>query len=443
VNVAVILVLAGLMHATRSFSAEGTPGTAGTSLAFGYMLVTAFFAGGIFKQLRLPRLTGYIVAGAVVGPSALGLVSTDMVISLELVNGMAISLIALTAGSELELRTMRPLLRAVQWITIVGVMGTTLLLALAAWLARPLLPFMAGMTGPQAIAVALVLGVVMVAQSPAVVVALRDELAADGPVTRTVLGVVVVADLVVIVLFAIASTVAKVTFGAGADAFRTAYALGWEILGSLGVGAVIGLVVALYLEKIGAGARLFLLAVVFVLAEVGQRLHFDPLLLALAAGVAVRNATSAGDALYRAIEASSLPVYVLFFAVAGATLHLDVLPVVGVPVAIFVLVRGLGLFHGSRLGARLAGAPPAIQRHVGFGLLPQAGLALALSMMFAKTFPEFGMEASALTFGVVAVNELVAPVLYRAALVRSGEAGRLPRPSSPTPAPITVAPTES
>jgi Kef-type K+ transport system membrane component KefB len=440
VNVAILLVLAGLMHATRSFSAAGAPATAGTTLAFGYVLVTAFFAGGLFQQLRLPRLTGYIVAGVVVGPAALGLVSAEMVASLEIVNGMAIALIALTAGCELELRAMRPLLRAVRWITLTGVLGTTVLLALSVWLARPWLPFMAGLSVAQSAAIAVVLGVVMVAQSPAVVVALRDELAADGPVARTVLGVVVVADLVVIVLFALASTVAKATFGAGADALRTASGLAWEILGSLGVGGAIGLVLALYLRKIDGGARLFLLAVTFVVAEVGQRLHFDPLLLALAAGIVVRNATRAGDALQRAIEASSLPVYVLFFAVAGATLRLDALAVVGVPAAAFVLVRGAGLLAGSRLGARLAQAPEPIVRHVGFGLLPQAGLALALSMMFAKTFPEFGVGASALTFGVVALNELFGPAVYRGALVRSGEAGRLPPAPTASPTPVPGAP---
>jgi Kef-type K+ transport system membrane component KefB len=433
VNVVLLIILAGLMHATRSFTEAGGPGSAGVTLALGYMLLTAFFAGGVFKQLRLPRLTGYIVAGVVVGPSVLQLVSTEMVERLGLVNGMAISLIALTAGSELELRAMRPLLRAIRWITLVGVLGTALLLSLAAWLARPLLPFMQGMTPLQAVAVSLVLGAVMVAQSPAVVVALRDELRADGPVARTVLGVVVLADLVVIVLFAITSTIAKGAFGVGADTLRTAQMLGWEIFGSLAAGVVVGLVLALYLRKIRGGAWLFLLAVTFVVAEVGQRLHLDPLLVALAAGVLVRNATPAGDDLHREIQASSLPVYVLFFAVAGANLHLGVLAVVGVPAALFVLVRGGGLLLGSWLGARLAGAPRIVQSHAGFGLLPQAGLALALSMMFAKAFPEFGAEAGGLTFGVVALNELLAPAAYRLALVRSGEAGRTPPARTPAP----------
>ena len=111
------------------------------------------------------------------------------------------------------------------------------------------------------------------------------------------------------------------------------------------------------------------------------------------------------------IEASALPVYILFFAAAGANLHLDVLTIVGGPAVLFVVVRGIGLLAGAAFGARMAQAPEVVRRYAGFGLLPQAGLALALSMLFAKTFPEFGVEAAALTLGVVALNELVAPAL--------------------------------
>jgi Kef-type K+ transport system membrane component KefB len=423
-NVVLLVVLAGLMHATRSFGVGGAPGSAGTLLAFGYVLVSAFFAGGVFKQLRLPRLTGYIAAGIVAGPMVLGLLSREMVASLELVNGVAIAMLGLTAGNEIELRSMKPLLRSIGWITVVGVLGTTVLLSVAVWLLRPLLPFMSGFTPAQAIAVSVVLGVVMVAQSPAVVVALRDELRADGVVVRTAIGVVVLADLLVIVLFPMASTFAKAAFGAGADAAQTASLLAWEIFGSLGAGAVVGAVLAVYLRKVGGGASMFLLLVTVVIAEVGRRLHFDPLLVAIAAGILVRNATKVGDALEHEIQPSAMPVSIVFFAVAGANLHVDVLALVWLPAGLLVLVRGGGLLIGSRLGAALAGAPRSVQRYAGLGLLPQAGLALALSMLFASTFPEFGAEASALTLGVVALNELLAPALYRSALVRSGEAGR-------------------
>ncbi|HWO12283.1 MAG TPA: cation:proton antiporter [Polyangiaceae bacterium] len=437
-----VLALTGLMAALGSFDA-GEQSSSGVSLSLGYLLLAAYFVGGLFQRLGLPKLTGYIATGIVVGPSVLGLLDGEMVERLRLVNGVAVALIALTAGSELEYRAMKPLFRSIREISVYGVLGTAFLLAVAVYLARGWLPFVERLSQAQALVVSLVLGVVMVAQSPAVVVALRDETGAEGPLASTVLGVVVIADLVVILLFALTSSLAKAALGGGLDMLETARALAWELLGSLVAGAVIGYLLSLYLRRVRGGAALFVLLVAFVIAEVGQRLYFDPLLVALAAGMFVRNGSSVGDVLHRHIEAPALPVYILFFAAAGANLHLDVLLIVGGPAVLFVVVRGVGLLTGAALGARLAEAPPVVKRYAGFGLLPQAGLALALSMLFAKTFAEFGVEASALTLGVVALNELIAPALYRFALVRSGEAGKkLPRGASAPAEDVPALPAE-
>lgn len=420
-----VVVLGGLMHAARAFAPPPGIGSAGagTALSTGYLLLTAFLVGGLFKKLGLPKLTGYLATGIVAGPQGLALVSGSMVGDMGIFNGVAIALIALGAGIELGLREMRPLFRTIGWVTFLAVGGTTLLLAASVFLAMPLLPF--GDLPPiQRLAIALVLGVTMVAQSPAVVVAVRDEVQAEGPLSRTVLGVVVVADLLVIVLFTVVSSAAQSAFGAQTDVASTARTLAWELLGSLGIGLVVGGLVVLYLRKVASGGALFVVTVAFVVAEVGHRVHLDPLLVMLAAGILVRNATSLGDRLHHEIEAANLPVAVIFFAVAGATIHLDALQAVGPAAAAFVVVRATGFFLGTRAAARIAGAPEVVRRYGGFGLMPQAGLALALAMLFVRTFPQFGADASALVFAIVALNELVAPVLYRAALLRSGEAGR-------------------
>ena len=421
-NLLFLVLLGLLMQATRSFSVTGSLATtSGVSLALGYMILTAFFAGAMVKGFRLPKLTGYLVSGMIVGPYALGLVTSRMVEQLTLVNGMAVALIALTAGSEMDLRRMRPLFRSVLAIGFIALPLTSILIAGAVMALRPYLPFFEGLTFPAALAVAAVLAAVITAQSPAVVIALRDELDADGPITRTVIGVVVVGDLLVILLFAATSAVAKSVLGSGAEGSVN---LAWELLGSLTVGSAVGGVLALYLSRVRLGAELFLLMVAFVCAEIGARVHLDPLLLALAAGIVVRNFSAQGDLLHKCIEATALPVYLLFFATAGASIHLDVLGLVGIPAAILVAVRAFGLLGGTRIAANIAGSGDAIGKWAGFGLLPQAGLALALSLLFVKTFPEFGDHARALTLGIVALNELFAPIAYRWALVRAGEAGQ-------------------
>jgi len=422
-KVVILLVLAALMEAARSFSADPAMAPS-VSLTFGYLLLTAFFTGGIFGMLRLPKLTGYIVAGVVVGPSALGYVHESILPSLQIFNGVAVAMIALSAGVELEVRSMRPLFRSIALITLVANLLAMPLLAVTVYALRADLPFMVGLSSSSVIAVSVVLGIAMAAKSPAVVFALRGELAADGPVTRTVLAVVVVSDLLTLVLFAGASAVARSSIGGSADMVQTVLLLAWELLGSIVAGGVIGLLLTLYLRKVPGGAAMFIAMVCFTVAEVGQRIHFDPLLLSLAAGIVVRNFSDAGDRLQGEIAKSSLPVYVIFFAVAGAKIDLSVMPVVGLLAAILVGIRATALLGGARIGARLARADEAVVRYAGLGLLPQAGLAIALAQVFAKAFPELGDSAPALVLAVVAINEIISPAFYRLGLVRSGEASR-------------------
>ncbi len=424
-RIVLVLVLGGLMHAAESFAPVRGVGSlpAITSLALGYLLLTAYLVGSLFKTIGLPRLTGYLATGIVAGPHVLGLVSQSTVEDLGIVNGIAIALIALTAGTEMHFRTLRPLLRTILYVALLPTGLAAVVLALALYLGRSQLDFLAPLHGLGLVAVCGAIGVTLAAKSPAVVVALRDEMDADGPLTRTVLAAVVVGDLAVIVLFALVSSGAKSLLGEGADVAATIGTLAWEIFGSAAIGLLVGGLLAVYLANVAGSGALFVATVSFVVAEVGTRLNLDPLIVSLSAGVFIRNATSVGERLHEEIEAGSLPLYVAFFSVAGATIHVDAFAVVGGVAVVLVVVRAVALVLGTRVAARAAGAEEVVRRFGGLGLLPQAGLALALALLFAQTFPEFGDSASALVFGVVAINEIVAPAVFRIALVRSGEAG--------------------
>lgn len=421
-----ILVLAGLMDAARSFAPQPGVGSgaAGTALACGYLLLTAFLIGSLSTQIKLPALTGYILAGMVVGPQVLHLVSAQMVDNLHIFNGVAVALIALTAGVELDLRSMQPLFRSIGWLIVVAVLGTAVLLSAAIFVGREFLPFMAHLTLVQSAGVAATLGVTMAAQSPAVVVALRSELHADGPLSQTVLGVVVMSDLLVILLFAVVSSITRTLFGGEADALHTAGLLAWEIFGSIAIGVVVGAVIGAFLRHATSGVALFVVVVAFVVAEVGERIDLDPLIVTLAAGMLVRNATRWGHKLYREVEEASLPVYVVFFAITGAAMHLNEMAVLWVPALALAALRASSFLAGSRLAGHIAKAPAVVGRYAAYGLMPQAGLALALALLFVRTFPNFGAAASALVLTCVAINQVVTPVAYRFALVHSGEAGQ-------------------
>ncbi len=424
-----VLALGGLMHAARTFlppDAAAPPGAAG--LAFGYLLLTAFFAGRIAARLNLPRLTGYIVAGIAIGPSGLGLLSSGMTADLRLLSGIAVCLIALTAGGELDLRQLQPLRRVVWRMTAFAVVGTAALLTLATFAMRDWLPFMRELAILPALALSAVIGIALSSQSPAVVMALFAETRADGPVKRAVLPVVVAADLVVIVLFGLATALAQAALLGTIDPGQMVRGIAWEVFGSIGAGAVVGAVLGLYLVKVGDGVDLFALLVCTVVAEVGAHLHLDPLVVALAAGVFVQNATPGGATrLIHDIEGASLPIYVVFFALAGAGLQLGLLPAVAAPALALIALRTLGIRAGSWVATRGPLVAPAVQRYIWVGLLPQAGLVLAMALVIERTFPGIGEGAAALVLGIVAVNVLLMPIALRYALSQAGEIGQAQR----------------
>ena len=438
VALVLLLVLGVIMHAARGFTPDGSEASTitGTELAFGFLILTAFLGGRIFAKLRSPQLTGYIVIGVIVGPYVLDLVSQNMVDALKIVNGVAVCLIALTAGGELSIRKMKPLLATIRSMTLWAVMGTTFLIAgciyaIRAWdaagppLGGAMLPFLGDLTMIQTIAVCLMLAITLASQSPAVVMALINETKSDGPVSQTVLALVVIADLVVIVLYALASSVTTAMIGGGVNVMATVKLVAWELFGSAGIGLFIGVLLGMFLLHVKRGAALFVVLVCFVVAEVGIRLHLDPLIVTLIAGVYLENFSkvNAHDLIHD-LESTSLPVYLVFFALAGASLNLSLLYAVLLPAAIIAVVRAFGFWLGCRKAARATGASAAVEQWAWIGLLPQAGLALALALLMTRTFGDFGIKLSTLVLGVVGLNQVVTPVLLRIALIRSGEAGK-------------------
>ena len=442
-NLLILVALGSLVHTAQTLLPIGgdAHGAAGTALAFGLLLLVAFVSGDILARLRLPKLVGYILAGIAIGPHALGFVSANMIVQLDLIEGVAICLIALTAGGELNLGRLRPLLPTIVALTGWAVVGTSVLLGLALFFAAPRLGFLEGLEDTTLLAFCGMLGVVLSAQSPAVVMAMLSETRSDGPVSRTMLGTVVIADLVVIVLFSGASAVVRSLMTGEGDAAGTARTIAWELFGSMGSGIVVGILLAYYLRKVRRDASLFVVLLCIIVAEITTRVSLDPLIVMLSAGLVIANfVESDASSLVHDLQAASLPLYLVFFAVAGTTLHLDLLFEFGAIAAILVALRALGFGLGGAIATRQTRSTVEIRRWAWTGLLPQAGLALALALVVQRSFGDWGKGASALLLGVIAMNELFMPIVLRNALLRSGEAMvrssvapavRLPAPSPP------------
>jgi Kef-type K+ transport system membrane component KefB len=423
IPILVLVAIGGLMHTAGTFS--GSAATSGTLLAFGYLLLVAYFAGRLVSRIGLPRLVGYLLAGVISGPFVLELVTTAMTGKLRIVNSVATCILGLVAGAELNLERVRPIMRTIRAAMVFAVIGGMFVLAGALFAMRPLLPIFDGVPVFESLAICAVVGVALIPQSPAIVLAMLAETNSDGKLSQLFLAMVVVADLVVVILYSIVAAAGSAILGSGVDVGATALAVGWELLGSIAFGIAIGMLLGLFLRTVKKGAPLFALMVCVVVAEIGRQIHLDPLIVMLASGIWLENFSRADASdLVHDFETAQLPVFLVWFALAGMRLDIFQLWALIIPVSIIVVVRAGWFFVGMRIASAYTQADPTTAAWGWIGLVPQAGLSLALVVVIQSTFPTFGTFAAVLLLSVLGVNQLVSPVLLRLALVRAGEVGK-------------------
>jgi Kef-type K+ transport system membrane component KefB len=390
---------------------------------FGILLLTADTFGALAHDLGLPRLVGYLLAGLALGPSVLDIVPPGVLQDLSMMKQLAVGLIALLAGAELRMKDLVDRYRAVAWILALQASAVLTGLTLLAILLRPWIPFLQEVDSSSLLFVALLFAATLTVNSPMVTLALLTETRAEGPLAKTTLGVVLVADVLVILIFTVAFSLAQASLGgAAAGAPEILLRLLQEVVGSIFAGALIGGVLTLYLRFVRRELVVFLVVVVFATAAAAQALHFELLLSLLVAGFLVENvAPVRAEPMVEMLHVMAVPVFVIFFAMAGADLRvhtfLDLWPVV----LTVALVRMGLVYGGTTAGARLGRAEPVVVRYGWTGLVSQAGVALGLATIVADRLPRLGLAMQTVIVGIIAFNESVGPVLFRAGLDRAGE----------------------
>jgi Kef-type K+ transport system membrane component KefB len=421
-----VVVLAGLMAVARwTPIPELITFTHQATMSLGFILIFGFLAGHFSKELGLPGITGYILAGILCGPYVGRFLTPAMVGELQLIDDLALALIAFSAGGELRIQNLRPRIRnilvinAFQIVVIfAGMAGITFALSLATrFTGHPSVPVLA---------VAIVFGLFGVANSPATAVAVINETRSEGVFTDTVLGVTVVKDVAVLVLITALLPFIRVLTAPGVE-FDPGFIgdLALELGGSLIGGVVLGGLVTFYMRGVGAVLPLFIAGVAVLVSQVARQFHLEPLLLCMVAGFVIENATSMGRRFIDAIERSSLPVYVVFFAIGGASFDLEAVRSTWLVALVFVVARTGLIALSTTAGERLSGGGnDAVKRWAWMGFIPQAGVTLGLASIVARKFPDWGSEVKTIALAMIAMNQIVGPVAFRWALIRSGEAGR-------------------
>jgi Kef-type K+ transport system membrane component KefB len=400
---------------------------AGPIAAIGVFLLAGELLAELGDRFGLPHLTGYLAAGLLLGPHGIGVVGSEAADSLSLVNALALALIALSAGGELTLELLRSAARSLFWATWAQVLIAVPLIAAGFYLAQPWLPFLSGMEVPAVIGASLVWAVLAISRSPAATLGLIAQLRPDGPLTRYSLALVIAFDIVVLVLFSATVQIAQSLVDPRASFELAAMrSVGMEIVGSIAAGTTLGLLITAYLKLVGKQLILFLLVVAYGTTEFARYFNYDSLLLFVTAGFIVANVSRhGGERLLEAVSQGGRVTYVIFFALAGATLDMPLLLDVW-PVAVGLsVVRVIASWLAARAGSRIANDDPMVRKYGWTPLVSQVGVTIGMALVVAEVFEDsFGQQFAALAIAVVGINQIVGPVLFKFGLDRAGETGK-------------------
>lgn len=417
------LVLAAFSWIARFVGGAAVDDPAGSALlALGCLIIGGVLCGELAVRLRLPKITGYLVLGMVAGPHAVGLETARDANLLRLFEDLALGLIALTAGGEFRLAIIRRRLRPLLAITAAHTVGIFLLVAGVLWVLLIVVPFLGPVSHAEMLAGVALLGVIAVAVSPATTIAVITDLRARGEMVETVLGVTILKDLVIILLFTAVSALALSWVGGGALDLGALRHVALEMGVSLLIGGVLGGMLGLYLLKVGRLAPLTVILLALASAELGRGGWVEHLLVCMAAGFAARNLfpRAAGNFL-GALEQSSTPIYVIFFALVGAGLDLGIFAAVWLPAMVYVVARVVAIRLTTRLPAIVAGSGWRVVRYGWMGFVAQAGLSLGLAARIQREFPGIGSTVATVVIAAVVINQLAGPVLWERAIVAAGE----------------------
>lgn len=397
---------------------------------FGFLLLAGTLMSELAAPLGLPHLTGYLIAGIAAGPHVLGLVDEQTVHALSSINTLALCLIALAGGAELDFASIRKTARSLAYATL-GQTTAVLLLVSAAFLAsRPLIAFVQPLSPGALIGVALLWGALAVTRSPSATLGILSQTRATGDLSSFTLAFVMASDVIVVVLLTtVLASVRPLIDPSASFSLGAFVTLGHDLFGSVALGTTLGLVIATYLRLVDRQMLVVLLVLGFGASTVLEYLQFDSLLTFMVAGFIVRNMSNQGGKFVAYIEQTGNVVYVVFFAIAGADLDVPLLRTLWPVALILAGSRGVVTWITSHATARLAGDPPVLRRWGWSGLVSQAGLTLGLSILVAREFPAIGTPFRALAIATVAVNEIVGPVLFKLALDRTGEASQMKGPT--------------
>lgn len=393
--------------------------------ALAVLFLGALAGGRLAALCRLPRVTGYLLTGLAVGPSFTHLVGLPPLIApealteLRILSDVALALIMMNIGGQFRTENLRRWKKRIALFSL-GESGVTFVLVATVTLIvnqAVLQKTVAGLSLWQtSIGFALFLGIIAIATAPAATLMVIREYEAEGPVTSAVLTLVGLNNLLSVLGFTVVAHLLLRPDGG-------AHMLLFGMAGPLLVGGGFGFVLSVWAQRLEKTSehKALLLGGVAASSALCRSLQIDPLLASLALGMVLANSSPRWHKLVESLRQIDYPLYVAFFVLAGANLHLETLAHIGLLGLAYVLARTLGKCLGANLGARFGNFGRRERSYVGFTLLAQAGVAIGLARNLAHEWPGGGALLETVVLGSVVVFELVGPLAVRHGLVQAGE----------------------
>ncbi len=405
-------------------------------LSIGIAMFAGLFLTRLAVRLNLPDVTCYLIAGILVGPLCLGALgipglgfqSFEFVEEMSLISDVALGFIAFSIGDEFRLSALKKIGRQATVIAVFQALTATVLVDLV------LLVLHLFLGDKLPVSTCLVLGAIATATAPAATMMVVNQYKAKGPLTDILLPIVALDDAVGLIVFAISSGIAKALNSGEISMVSILVNPIIEIVASLALGAFVGWVFSLVEKYFNSRSKRLCLAVTFVILSAGLskmdfqlgggvELGFSSLLVCMMCSTIFCNVCDFSEDIMGKTERWTAPIYVLFFVISGAELDLRVfadLAVVGIGIA-YILSRSAGKILGASASARFTKCEPSIQKYLGITLLPQAGVALGMSVTVAAEFGAEGAVIRSIVLFAVLVYELVGPIMTKMALTAAGD----------------------
>ncbi|QIA07576.1 cation:proton antiporter [Draconibacterium halophilum] len=397
-------------------------------LSIGLLIFSGYLLGELAEKIKLPKISGYILAGILLNPDLSGIMSKEFVEHTDPLLSASLSFITFSIGGSLSAKKLRATGKAILFLTLFESLFAFILVFLFMFLSLSF--FITIFQSTHVIlAVSLVLASLAAPTDPSATLAVIHEYKAKGEVSSAMLEIAAFDDIVGIIIYTMVTAFAAFFMGNNdIEISKTILELGIDVGGAILIGSIIGFVFQ-FITKIfskQAEGTLIVLTLGSILMSYGISDYFDfeSLLSTIALGAVVANFNPLSGKVFKLIERyTDELIFVVFFTLSGLHLQLAYISGSYVLIVIYILARAIGKFTGIFSGSVLFKTSPKVKKYTAGGLIPQGGIVIGLALLLAKdpVFEETGSMIMGVVIGAALIHELIGPVSSRLSLRKAGE----------------------